>query len=111
MKRFTTFLQAIPGVLSSTASICIYLFLFLYLVIFALLCAVIPALAPYAPSDTMQLIMGNYTNVLSALAASIAAGSGVAAHHSIRSMHTKHDEMMKKLDAMQAQIQQLKQDA
>ena len=87
------FLQKIPVILSSTASIAIYLFLFFYLVIYALACAVVPALHDYQPSSSMQLIMGNYTNVLSALGASIAAGTGTALHGSIKKLHKRHDEL------------------
>ena len=95
MKAFKSFLQKIPEILSSTASIAIYLFLFAYLVIYALVSAVVPALQAYQPSNNMQLIMGNYTNVLSALGASIAAGTGVAAHSSIKKLHSRHDELQK----------------
>lgn len=67
MERKTGLLQRIPAILSSKISIYIYLFLFFYLVLYALVCLVVPALNIYAPSDDVQLVMGNYTNVLSAL--------------------------------------------
>lgn len=74
---------------------------------YALICALVPALTAYGPSATMQLIMGNYTNVLSALGASIAAGAGVAAHKSIKAMHTKHDAMQKTIDALHEKLDRL----
>ena len=107
MKRCKDFLQKIPGILSSTVSIAIFLFLFAYLVLYALVSAVVPGLQAYQPSSSMQLIMGNYTNVLSALGASIAAGTGAAAHHSIKKLHKRHDEMKKLMDELHAKVDRL----
>lgn len=108
--RLDRALGKIPDILSSKVSIVIYLFLFVYLVVYALICLVVPALAGYAPSSTMQLVMGNYTNVLSALGASIAAGAGVAAHQSMKSMHAKHDDLQKTITSLHAKIDQLTKD-
>jgi len=101
-------LTKIPAILASTPSIFIYLFLFFYLVIFALLCLVIPSMNSLAPSSDVQLIMGNYTNVLSALGASLAAGTGAVTHNSMRKLHQKHDvlhetirELHQKIDKME----------
>lgn len=107
MKKQSRLLSKIPAILSSRISIYIYLFLFIYLVIFALLCAVIPVLGAYAPSDTIQLIMGNYTNVLSALGASLAAGSGVAVHAGIREIHKRHDKLEATIAALHQKIDRL----
>ena len=107
MKWFNKVLQKIPGLLSSKVSIAIYLFLFGYLVLYALICTLVPSLSAHGPSATMQLIMGNYTNVLSALGASIAAGAGVAAHQSIKAMHTKHDALQKTMDALHEKLDRL----
>ncbi|MDL2318677.1 hypothetical protein LJC74_06335 [Eubacteriales bacterium OttesenSCG-928-A19] len=107
MKRLDRLLQRIPGVLSSKPSILIYIFLFFYLVLFALLCAVVPALTPLAPSETMQLIMGNYTNVLSALGASIAAGAGVSAHQSMKALHARHSTLEKLVVELHEKIDRL----
>ena len=109
MKKFIrNFLAKIPIILSSGPSIFIYLLLFFYLVIYALACILIPQLASYAPSNDVQLIMGNYTNVLSALGASLAAGTGTLAHSSIHKLHKKHDmlhtsieELHKKIDGIE----------
>lgn len=107
MKRISSLLGRLPGLLASTPSIFIYLFLFFYLVVYALVCALVPALNSYAPSDGTQLIMGNYTNVLSALGASIAAGSGAAVHSSVKKLHAKHDNMQKTIDELHAKIDKL----
>ena len=107
-KCINLFLAKIPAILSSSPSIFVYLLLFFYLVIYALACILIPRLSPYAPTSDVQLIMGNYTNVLSALGASLAAGTGTAAHRSIRKLHEKHDllhaaikELHKKIDLIE----------
>lgn len=107
MKRLSAALEKLPALLSSRVSILIYLFLFFYLVIFALLCAVVPALAGAAPSSTLQLILGNYTNVLSALGASIAAGAGVAAHQSMKAMHARHDALQETIATLHEKIDRL----
>ena len=80
--------------------------LFFYLVVYALLCSVIPAMQGLAPSETTQL-MGNYTNVLSALGASIATGAVVAAHSSIKAMHKKHDDLQRTIEALHEKIDRL----
>ena len=107
MKHFQTFLTKIPSILASTASIAIYLFLFVYLVIYALISAVLPALQPYQPSSNVQLIMGNYTNVLSALGASIAAGTGASVHSNIKKLHKRHDELQKTIAELHQKVDQL----
>lgn len=107
MKKPLGFLQAIPRLLSSNISIFIYLFLFCYLVLWALAAKVVPALTSLAPSSDAQLILGNYTNVLSALGASIAAGAGTQAHKSLKSLHTKHNELQKSIQALHAKLDAL----
>ncbi|MCL2561649.1 MAG: hypothetical protein FWE10_04940 [Rikenellaceae bacterium] len=105
-------LSRIPSWLSSKISVFIYIFLFGYLVIFALIAVLVPWLNPYAPSDGAQLVLGNYTNVLSALGASIAAGSGIAIHDKVKAMHERHrklhdsiDELHRKIDRLSAEKQ------
>ncbi|OJG19718.1 hypothetical protein RU97_GL001289 [Enterococcus canis] len=66
---------------------------------FAVLTMVIPALSAWKPSADIQLILGNYTNVLSALGASLAAGSGLKVHKSLKSLHDKHDAAYAELQA------------
>lgn len=104
MKNINDFLKKIPVWLSSKISIFIYLFLFVYLVLFALLCYLIPAFNTYAPSQDTQLILGNYTNVLSALGASIAAGSGVAIHKKIKTLHANHEKLQETIDSLHKKL-------
>ena len=101
---FKKLLARIPDILSSTISIAIYLFLFVYLVVYALISSLIPALQTYQPSNDMQLIMGNYTNVLSALGASIAAGTGAAAHSSVKKLHKRHDALEKSITELHEKL-------
>ena len=107
MEKKNSLLTKIPEILSSSASIFIYLFLFFYLVIFALLCLVIPGMDRLAPSNDVQLIMGNYTNVLSALGASLAAGTGVVTHSSIKKLNQKHDLLHQTIKELHAKIDKL----
>ena len=104
-------LQKIPKLLSSKVSIFIYLFLFFYLVLFAFLTKLLPALSEAAPSDSAQLILGNYTNVLSALGASIAAGNGVAMRHNQEKIQQRHEDMHQeltdKLEALHQKIEEM----
>lgn len=104
----TMFLNKLPELISSKVSIFIYLFLFCYLVIFAFLCLIITPLKDFTPSDTMQLILGNYTNVLSALGASIAAGSGVAVHTKINNLHKRHNELQESLNKIHEKLDSMK---
>lgn len=59
------------------------------------------------PSANLQLILGNYTNVTSALGASIAAGASTAAHAQTKKLDKRHDdlellvkELHEKIDSM-----------
>ncbi len=108
MKEKESFFAKIPALLSSKVSIFIYLFLFFYLVVFALLCTFVPMLSAFAPSSNTQLIMGNYTNVLSALGASIAAGAGTAVHGSLKKLHQKHDALQETVNALHQKIDTMK---
>ncbi|MDR2962881.1 MAG: prefoldin subunit [Bacteroidales bacterium] len=97
-------LAKVPALISSKTSIILYVFLFFYLVVFAILCIVFPFLSDWIPSDRVQLILGNYTNVLSALGASIAAGGGVLIHEKLKSMHKhqhdNHEFINKRIDEL-----------
>ena len=104
MGKFQKMLAYIPQLLSSNASIFIYLFLFCYLVLWALLTQLVPALQAAAPSSDSQLILGNYTNVLSALGASIAAGAGSQTHKSAKQLHRKHAELHQSIQALHAKL-------
>ncbi|QIK69822.1 hypothetical protein G7062_05715 [Erysipelothrix sp. HDW6C] len=98
------FFDAIPRWLSSRVSIFIYLFLFFYLVVFPVVTSVVPAIVSWAPSSMTQLILGNYTNVLSALGASIAAGSGVVVHKKVTTIQKNHDAMKASLDSLHEKL-------
>lgn len=107
MNKINAALSKIPKLLASKTSIFIFLFLFAYLVVYALLCAIIPALSPYSPSSDVQLILGNYTNVLSALGASIAAGAGTAVHASVQKLHKRHDALEAHITSLHEKVDQL----
>ncbi|MDR0955807.1 MAG: hypothetical protein LBM73_01625 [Candidatus Nomurabacteria bacterium] len=100
------FSKVISGLLSSKISIVIYIAMFIYLVIVPLL-ALIPPLGRIMPSTSVMLIGDNYTSVLAALGASIAAGTGVAAHHKIKQLNDKHDKLQKSLDDLHSKIDKL----
>ena len=104
MKRINEFLGKIPELISSKVSIFIYLFLFFYLVVFAIICLVVPALKILEPTSGIQLILGNYTNVLSALGASIAAGSGVAIHGKVKAIHENHKALQDTIDELHRKV-------
>ena len=106
MEMLKKVLEKIPSLLSSLPSIFIFLFLFVYLVIFGLAGLVIPALAP---TNDLQLIFGNYTNVLSALGASLAAGAGVAHTKRLKEIHKKHLEIESSLKALHEKVDTLNQ--
>jgi hypothetical protein len=101
------FLDKIPVWMASKISIFIYLFLFFYLVIFAVICVVVPDISHWTPTANAQLVLGNYTNVLSALGASIAAGGGVMIHSKVKDLHQKHDELHEKHEKLQHTIDRL----
>lgn len=107
MNGINKFISKIPEWLSSKVSIFIYFFLFCYLVIMAIIGFVIPALSFLRPSQDAQLVLGNYTNVLSALGASIAAGSGVAIHKHIKEMHEGHKKMQETIDNLHEKLDKL----
>lgn len=97
-------LNKIPALLSSMPSIFIFIFLFVYLVMFGLLGLAFPKLAP---SNDLQLIFGNYTNVLSALGASLAAGAGAVHAKRLKDMHKKHLEIEASLKDLHSKIDSL----
>lgn len=104
------FFNRIPGWLSSQVSIFIYLFLFFYLVIFALVCLVFPVLHALEPTRDAQLILGNYTNVISALGASIAAGSSASLHHRMKEQHAHNEKLKQAIDQLHERVSSLADD-
>jgi uncharacterized coiled-coil DUF342 family protein len=49
----------------------------------------------------MQLVLGNYTNVTSALGAAISAGAATAAHKSVQKLHEKNDALTASITKLQ----------
>jgi len=98
------FLDKIPVLLSSRVSIFIFLFLFFYLFIFGIVGLILPHLAP---SATMQLVLGNYTNVTSALGAAIAAGAATQVSSQTEKIHKRHDHLEKSLADLHTKIDKL----
>jgi len=95
------FLEAIPGMLSSNLSIFIFIFLFIYLVGFGIIGLFYEKLAP---SASIQLVLGNYTNVTSALGAAIAAGASTHSLSQVRSMRRHHDELRQLIAALHEKV-------
>jgi hypothetical protein len=106
MKKDNIVLGAISGLLSGKISIIIYILMFIYLVIIPLI-AFIPGMEWLMPSTPAMLIGDNYTSVLAALGASIAAGTGVALHKSAKQYHKKHDEMQKSINDLHDKIDKM----
>lgn len=104
MRKINDFLQKIPALLSSQISIFIFIFLFVYLFIFGLLGLVIKALEP---SSNTQLVFGNYTNVLSALGAALAAGSSSRHTKTLKELHKRHDNLQASLNELHAKVDEL----
>jgi hypothetical protein len=106
MKELSKFLQAIPRIMNSRVSIVIYIVMFVYLVIIPLL-AFIPGLEWLMPSTPAMLIGDNYTSVLAALGASIAAGTGVAVHHHIAKLSENHQKLSDSVEELHRKIDRL----
>ncbi|MDR1032925.1 MAG: hypothetical protein LBL84_02845 [Candidatus Nomurabacteria bacterium] len=106
MKELSKFLQAIPAIMNSKVSIVIYILMFVYLVIVPLV-AFIPGFEWLMPSTPAMLIGDNYTSVLAALGASIAAGAGVAVHNHVRQIKDNHKKLQDLVDELHRKIDEL----
>jgi hypothetical protein len=104
MNTLHQLLAKIPAALASTPSVFIFIFLFVYLFGFGLVGLFIQKLEP---SANTQLVFGNYTNVLSALGAALAAGAGAKHTESFRKLHDKHDKIQTSLDDITARLDRL----
>lgn len=105
MKSTRTILAKIPALLSSTPSVFIFIFLFVYLFLFGVVGLFLPAIKP---SNDIQLVFGNYTNVLSALGAALAAGAGSAHAKNLRELHDKHDALQSSVDDLHKKLDKLR---
>jgi hypothetical protein len=92
--------------LSGRISIIIYVLMFIYLVIVPLI-AFIPGMEWLMPSTPAMLIGDNYTSVLAALGASIAAGAGLAAHKRIGEHEKRQKDIKKSLDELHEKVDKL----
>jgi hypothetical protein len=102
MKKLLT---KIPELLASEVSIFIFMFLFVYLVIFGIIGLFNAFFAKnIAPNSQIQLVLGNYTNVVSALGAAIAAGASTATHSSLKKLHSRHDKIEKSLAELHEKV-------
>lgn len=104
MDAIRQLLAKIPAALSSTTSVFIFIFLFVYLFIFGVIGLIVPALEP---SSSVQLVFGNYTNVLSALGAALAAGAGTIHAKRLKELHDKHDALTTSVAALHQKIDEL----
>ncbi|WHU45124.1 hypothetical protein QNM97_13795 [Gordonia sp. L191] len=88
-------LSWIPRFLSSKTSIIIAIVMFCYLVVLGAI-ATLTGHPTWVP-DNAQLILGNYTNVLSMLGAGIAAGAGhkaIEGQRKVRELHAQTHDML-----------------
>jgi hypothetical protein len=109
MNKFDKFLNIIPKIMNSKLSICIYLAMFVYLVILPILSYVpgLEEILQFSRNQTVMLIGDNYTSVLAALGASIAAGMGVSAHVARKKYEKSHQQMKQSIDELHAKLDRL----
>jgi hypothetical protein len=104
MNKLHKLLGKIPEMLSSMPSIFIFIFLFVYLFIFGLIGLVVDSVEPSAKA---QLVFGNYTNVLSALGAALAAGAGSRHAKKLKEIDKRHDTFQASLAELHDKIDKL----
>lgn len=104
MRIIDSFIKRIPKLLASRLSVYIYLLLFFYLVILGIVGLFFEGVEP---PTSLQLIFGNYTNVLSAMGASLAAGFGYHHVKSLRNLHAKHDDLGRAVEQLHRKIDSL----
>lgn len=104
MNSVRKLLAKIPAALSSMPSIFIFIFLFVYLFILGAIGLFYKSIEP---SSNVQLVFGNYTNVLSALGAALAAGAGSSHAKHLKELNTKHDELKASVDDLHAKLDKL----
>jgi hypothetical protein len=104
MQNLRKLLTKIPSALSSMPSIFIFIFLFVYLFVLGAIGLVYKSIEP---SANVQLVFGNYTNVLSALGAALAAGAGSTHAKHLKDLNRKHDELRASVDDLHAKLDKL----
>jgi hypothetical protein len=104
MNNLQKLLAKIPAALSSMPSIFIFIFLFMYLFIFG---AVGLFYKSIEPSANVQLVFGNYTNVLSALGAALAAGAGSVHAKHLKELNKRHDDLKASVDDLHRKLDKL----
>jgi hypothetical protein len=104
MERVRKILAKIPSALSSTPSIFIFIFLFVYLFGLGLVGLFVKSVEP---SSNVQLVFGNYTNVLSALGAALAAGAGSVHAKHLKALRSSHDQLQASVDDLHRKIDKL----
>lgn len=102
MKRIDGVLAYVPLFIKSRTSIVIGVVLFAYLVVLGTIATLTghPAWVP----DNMQLILGNYTNVLSMVGASIAAAAADKANQTVKVAHEQHRRTHELLTTISAKL-------
>lgn len=104
MNNLQKVLAKIPSALSSMPSIFIFIFLFVYLFVFGAVGLFYKSLEP---SANVQLVFGNYTNVLSALGAALAAGAGTRHAKHLKELNDKHDQLTESVADLHRKIDRL----
>jgi hypothetical protein len=88
-------LNLVPRLLASKSHVLLLVGMLLWLIPIGL---AFPQLAP----DRVQLLLGNYTNVMSAIGASIAAGGTLTLHRKQQKHGQALDDLHAKIDALAA---------
>jgi hypothetical protein len=88
-------LNLVPRLLASKSHVLLLIGMFIWLIPVGL---AVPGLAP----DRVQLLLGNYTNVMSAIGASIAAGGTLTLHRKQAAHAQSLQQLHDKVDAVAA---------
>jgi hypothetical protein len=100
------FNRIVSEILSGRVSVIIYIAMFVYLVPVASI-GLVPALSWIEPSANIMLIGDNYTSVLAALGASIAAGTGAVTHKRMNDYRKKHDDLQASIKSLHEKIDRM----
>jgi hypothetical protein len=106
MSTIDRWFSKIPALLSSQVSVFIFFFLFIYLFILGFIGLFWPAVKP---SSDAQLVFGNYTNVLSALGAALAAGASTKHNQNLKKLHARHEQLQASIEDLHRKVDKLSQ--